>query len=328
MEGEAMTYCIVERRFALRFKRLLHRYAEDAGVTVIAEQRGSEQRAAPDRRKRALAVPPDIDRRTVLSPSGRRIADRRASMLPAVAPIPLPRRLRAHEQAVGFAERISLPAEQQEDVEAARLIVRIQVGELSQFEALYRRFFDRVYSFIATMVENDAAAEWLTQETFLELHDALPSYEVLPTGFREQLAAIMRAKAAEHLRRMHGIDLDEPVVTAEPARQEAPSIEALAFPDWITDVDLRLLIGRLPHTQRQTLLLRNLLGLSETEAARVCGFVPDAVFELHDCALGYLRGRLALLGRETAAPSMRLSMARGRRPGRVLRSRRFALTPS
>lgn len=321
-----MTYCIVDRRLAMRLKRALRRYAEETGVELVAEQRGAERRGGLGRRSRSLTVPAEIDQRVVRGKDGRRVADRRATLLPVEPPAPLPRRLRNHAAGISFAERIALAAEHREDVEAARLIVRIQGGERSLFAGLYERFFERVYVYLEALVEDERTAEWLTQEAFLELHDALPTYEVLPAGFREQLATIVRRRAATHLRRTQGVDLDDPAFV-EPARPECGDDAALACPDWITDGDLRVLIGRLPHAQRQTLMLRYLLGLTDSEAARVCGYGPEGVFELHDGALAYLRERLSLLGREARAASMRLSMSRGRRSGRVLRSRRFALTP-
>lgn len=327
MEGEAVTYCIVERRLALRFRRGLRRYAEDTGVQIVPERRGTDRRVFSDRRRRTLAVPADIDRRLVHNQGGRRIAERRATLLPVHKPAPLPRRLRSHEADMVFAERIVLAPEQQEDIEAARVLIRTQAGDAASFGTLYERFFDRVYSYASTLVDDAVAGEWLTQETFLELHDSVPGCDVTPSGFRERLATIVYAKCADYLRRTRGIDL---AAAADDDHDEserpAESIEhGLAFPDWVTDTDLQVLVGRLPHRQRQALMLRYLLGLSEGEAARVCGCVPDAVLELNGSALAYLRGRLAVLGRETTVSSMRLSMLRGRRPARVLQSRRLAL---
>jgi RNA polymerase sigma-70 factor, ECF subfamily len=321
-----VTYCIVERRLALRHRRPLRRYEEDSGVQVVAERRDAERRIGEERRTRPLAVPADIDRRRVRPSAGRRVAERRATLLPVHQPAPLPRRLRSHAAGIGFAARLALTPEQVEDIDAARIVVRIQGGDGGLFGLLYERFFDRVYSYASALVEDAGVAEWLTQETFLDLHEDIPAYDVAPTGFRERLAGILWAKAAEHLRRTRGIDLtDANLAEDDTDRVQDGSADALAFPDWVSDTDLQLLIGRLPHPQRQAVMLCYLLDLSEAEAARVCGCLPDVVSELNDRALAHLRGRLALLGREMAVPSMRLSMLRGRRPARVLQGRRLAL---
>ena len=325
MEGEAVTYLIVEGRLAPRFRRALRHYEEESGIVVVMERRAQDRRRGEDRRMRPLAVPEDIDRRGVRNREGLRIAERRATLLPVHSPLPLPRRLRAHEPTIAFAERVTPGPEHEEDIEAARLVVRIQAGDATLFGRLYKCYFDRVFNFMSTLVEDQAAAERLTQDTFLDLHDSVPGYQVLPTGFREQLARIMRARAAEHLHGAHGIDVDGYPSDDEPAPGATAADDSLRFPDWVTDTDLQLLIRGLPLAQRQTVMLRYLLGLTEGEAARVCGSMPEAVLELTDGALGYLRERLATLGREMAAPSLRLPMLRGRRPARVLQSRRLAL---
>src|SRR6476659_5918 len=48
-------------------------------------------------------------------------------------------------------------------------------GDQAAFAALYERYFNRVYDFLARMLRDSAAAEDVTQETFIQAMTALPS---------------------------------------------------------------------------------------------------------------------------------------------------------
>lgn len=322
-----MIYCMVQQDLAGRTERALRRYGEDAGVTVLTERRERDRRGRADERRSGLVSgsPVGSDRRKVRNASGLRIAERRATLVPVPAPASLPRRLRPFAESFEFLEPLRVAREHAEDISTARLVARIQAGEDTLFAAVYERYFDRVYTFLGVLLENEAEAEWITQETFFELHARIVSYNAGPIGVREQIASAARNQAVRRLRKGRGIDPDELAEGVVARRESGGGID---LPDWITDTDLLLLIGRLPLPQRQALLLRYLFRLSDHQAARVLDLEPESLEELEDGAHAFLRERLALLGRETTAPSLRLSMVSGRRPARVVRSRQLALHAS
>lgn len=45
-----------------------------------------------------------------------------------------------------------------------------------EFEALFERHFDRIYSYLLSLCHNDQLAEELTQETFFQILKSLPNY--------------------------------------------------------------------------------------------------------------------------------------------------------
>src|SRR5438874_924064 len=62
-------------------------------------------------------------------------------------------------------------------------------GDQAAFASLYNRYFNRVYDFLARMLRDSAAAEDVTQETFIQAMTALPSLKK-PEGFKSWLFTI------------------------------------------------------------------------------------------------------------------------------------------
>ncbi len=54
---------------------------------------------------------------------------------------------------------------------------RVRAGDQAAFSEIYAAFFPRVYAFIYKRIRDQAEAEDLTQETFVQLYRSLPSYE-------------------------------------------------------------------------------------------------------------------------------------------------------
>jgi RNA polymerase sigma factor (sigma-70 family) len=77
---------------------------------------------------------------------------------------------------------------------------RALAGDQAAFAALYNRYFHRVYDFLARMLRDSAAAEDVTQETFIQAMTALPSLKK-PEGFKSWLFTIARNQALNRLER-------------------------------------------------------------------------------------------------------------------------------
>lgn len=61
-------------------------------------------------------------------------------------------------------------------------IARAQRGEVAAFSELVTRNQDRIYRFLVRMTRSQEDARELTQETFLSVYQALPSWRPHPTA--------------------------------------------------------------------------------------------------------------------------------------------------
>jgi RNA polymerase sigma-70 factor (ECF subfamily) len=354
MEGRERTfagvrpivYCLIPRELAPRLHEFLRRhFHDDRTVEVIVERRAGERRAGGDRRERATASSP-VGRvvktgagelrgetaarghRRIRSLAGRRVVERRAPTVVLDAP-ELPRRARPFAERLAFVERLEPSDQHAEDVDTARLITRIQTGERDAFALLYMRYFDRVYTYLRLILRDPTATEDAAQQVFVQALGALPDYEQRGTPFRAWLFIVARNHAINELRHRQRLDLLDPVALdglREGSGGREPDDYGLAGEvlDWISDRELMMFIERLPLAQRQVLVLRYMLGMTNQEVARVLGRSHSDVRVLHHRALSFLRTRLAGVGRGPKE-GQRIRMRRSPRHAPVLRHRRFAL---
>ncbi len=77
---------------------------------------------------------------------------------------------------------------------------RALAGDQSAFAALYDRYFNRVYDFLARMLRNPSDAADVTQETFIQAMTALAGLKK-PEGFKSWLFTIARNQALNRLER-------------------------------------------------------------------------------------------------------------------------------
>jgi len=317
-----MTHCVIPEGLGGRMLRALERYAEESGVALVRERREDERRTPDDRRvRRAIGRFRSSERRTIRNCAGRRVADRRAATLPVTPPFPLPRRLRGAD--IRFTEPLEVSPEHVEDVLTARLIVQIQGGETALFQVLYERWFDRVYTYARAVLERSIFAEVATQEVFAELYAALPTYEIDSQRFRGWLAETMATCVRDELADLGG---EEIAVVSESGGRSTPDAPH-SVPSWVTDADLHVLVSRLPLPERNVVMLRYLMGLSQVEVGDAVGRSTAGVGELHTSGLAILAARQRAIGKPSEASSVRFAMVRRRRSARVLQGRRLALTP-
>src|SRR5207247_5469069 len=107
-------------------------FRDDPSVQVVVEQRGRERRRVADRRARRTPVPPKGDRRRVRADTGRRVAQRRASVV-RTEPPGLPDVAVAYQDQIEFVERLEPSTLEQEDVDTGTLGARLQSGEQEVF---------------------------------------------------------------------------------------------------------------------------------------------------------------------------------------------------
>jgi RNA polymerase sigma-70 factor (ECF subfamily) len=168
--------------------------------------------------------------------------------------------------------------------ELTRDLVAARDGDRVAFAAFVRRSQAEVWRFCAHL-GGSAEADDLTQETFVRVVRALPSFRA-DASARTWLLAIARRVCADSIRR-----------TVRERRRAA----AVRPPAPVTDATpgsaIEDLVHRLDPDQRSAFVLTQLLGLEYAEAAEVCG-VP----------VGTIRSRVAR-GREQLIVCLRAADA-------------------
>jgi RNA polymerase sigma-70 factor (ECF subfamily) len=319
-------YCILPEDLAGEFHEPLRRhFATDPGVEVIVEQRWRDRRRPAERRGPLGADPLGTDdRRRIRASDGRRAGERRVAAVHADPPASLPSLPSDVSDRLVFVERLEPSSELLEDRDTARLVGRIQGGETALFELLYMRYFDRVFSYLHMTYKSLHQAEDATQQVFMQVYERIATYERRTQPFRAWLFTIVRNHAISDLRRTGRLSLVEPAEVDQ--QRDMPVEESYdeRVLDWLTDRELVLFIDRLPPAQRQVLMLRYMLDLSNEEIASVLERSHDDVRQLHSRALAFLRSRLAALGR-TSERGGRHPMTGSSRDLPVVSSRRSPL---
>jgi RNA polymerase sigma-70 factor (ECF subfamily) len=297
-------YCLLPADLAPSLHDELRRhFHDDPDVEVVVESRHRERRRGGDRRHPGRGLPGGRERRRIRSSSGRRIAERRAPLAPPRRPPPLlpPAALR-HAHRIIFVERLEPPSREIEDRDAARLVTRFQAGDRDSFTVLYSRYYERVYSYLRVMLKDAYEAEDATQQVFIKLLEALPSYERREQPFRAWFMTVVRNVAFDYLRTRSRIEPQEAERIDSRLRLLASS-ELEPEMLGIADRELSPLLENLPASQRQVVFLRYVLGLSSIETGRLLGRTPVAVRGLQYRALRALRERLG------AAPGLAVPRA-------------------
>jgi RNA polymerase sigma-70 factor, ECF subfamily len=142
-------------------------------------------------------------------------------------------------------------------------------GDTSAFEMLVRRHYAAVWRVAFLFVRDEAAAEELTQDTFLRAHGALAGWRG-DSSLRTWLATICRRLCIDRVRRKQL----ETVI--------APDLEAMAGSTSETEAladrfDLQAALDQLPDDEREAFLLVHHYGYSSSETATLVGVPASTV---------------------------------------------------
>jgi len=170
--------------------------------------------------------------------------------------------------------------------EERAVVARARDGDADAFDALVRAHSGRVYRLLARMLGDAAAAEDVAQETFVRAWRALPGFrgEALFATWLFRIATNEANRFLAREARRHELPFDDAVVevvdlSADPAG-EAEQAELAAR--------LEQLLAELPARYRVAVVLRDVEGLTNEEAAGVLGLnVRNFKSRLH-------RGRMAI----------------------------------
>ena len=194
------------------------------------------------------------------------------------------------ELASVMAEATSAPQGAEELTAAVRAAQR---GDEAAFRAVYRGVQPGLLRYLRVLVGADA--EDVASETWLQITRDLGSFHGDADAFRGWASTIARHRATDHLRRARRRPAQPTAVEvfAEMASTQDTAGDALVAVD--TDAAIAL-IATLPPDQAEAVLLRVVMGLDATAAARVLGKRSGAVRMAAFRGLRRLAGTLAARG--------------------------------
>lgn len=139
------------------------------------------------------------------------------------------------------------------------------------FEDLYDRYGSAIYRFLRRLIRDSVAAEDLTQQTFLRVHEARASFDPR-RSFRTWIFTIARRLAINWLqhsaRNLESQLTDAPLASPSPEEQTLMGLE-------LARVERAL--AELPTAEAEVLVLRKFEGMPFAEIATVLGCSVGAV---------------------------------------------------
>lgn len=158
-------------------------------------------------------------------------------------------------------------------------MAQVRSGDRAAFERLVHRHLDSVHRYLVRLTPSAADADELAQETFLRLWQRASSYRPGQVRLTTWLHRIAHNLAVDRFRRRHGehTGLAEPEALAEPDGAVTPD-EQLALTR--TGRLLDRAIAALPANQRAALILCQVQGFSNREAAGILGLSARGVESL------------------------------------------------
>jgi RNA polymerase sigma-70 factor (ECF subfamily) len=158
------------------------------------------------------------------------------------------------------------------DTMITELALRARSGDGHAATEFIRQTYAQVWR-VLVVLSSRGVAEDLTQETFARAIRSLPTFRA-ESSARAWLLSIARRVAADHLRTA----ARRPKTDSRSEFDEA----MVVTPDSSEMVVLRALVARLEDDRRLAFVLTQMLGLSYTDAAKVC-----------QCPIGTIRSRVA-----------------------------------
>lgn len=143
-------------------------------------------------------------------------------------------------------------------------------GDTESFKELFARYHDRVFRYASSRIGAGAEAQDVLQDIFLAVWRGLPSFRYEHEGsFPAWLFGIARNVVGTHLRE-RGRTLEVPMVLD---LEETAGFEEEALSKHV----LSQLLGFLPESQREVLVLRFVVGLRAKEVGEAIGKSEGAV---------------------------------------------------
>jgi RNA polymerase sigma-70 factor, ECF subfamily len=155
------------------------------------------------------------------------------------------------------------------------LVARAQRGDSDAFRTLYRDTQPRLLRYLRAIVTDDA--EDIASETWLQVARDLKTFHGDDDGFRGWVTTIARHRALDHKRATSRRPPATPVPAEDLAGLAATDDTAARALDSVATTSAVRLIATLPPDQAEAVMLRAVIGLDATTAARILGKRPGAV---------------------------------------------------
>lgn len=179
-------------------------------------------------------------------------------------------------------------------VDEQELLQRVNRLEESALAEVFDTYYRPIYRYVYHHVGHRETAENLAADVFTRLLERLKTEQ----GPREHLQAWLYRVAhnliVDESRRGAHRDHD-PIDDIEGMADDLPETAARAEQAILTQ-QARLALDRIPHRQREVIMLRFLEGLQSEEVAQILGMSVGAVKALQSRGLVELRKHLANLG--------------------------------
>ncbi len=188
------------------------------------------------------------------------------------------------------------------------LVERIQRGEVGLIGFVYEHYFDALYGFLCSLLNDRAEVEDIVQQVFERMLEALSAGEIRKArSFRSWLFSVARTRALDHRRKHERADVIAPEEFPRgPGERRAVSHELEPSSLWIFDPELARALRSLPTLAREVVLLRYVGDFDLAEIAGIVGVSEDSAKQAHRRALRALRSRLG--GGEHGGAPRRLAM--------------------
>lgn len=167
---------------------------------------------------------------------------------------------------------------------------RLGTGDEAAFERIFRRLSEPIFRFVCGMVQDEALAHDITQDTFAKLWSIRDRMDAVDS-LRAYVFQMARNRVYNHQRdRQVRRDNEEYLRVAHPDASP-PSPDKTLDADMLRSL-LEQWIGELPDRQREALTLRRQNDLSHDEIADVMDVSPNTVNNHIVRAMKELRSRL------------------------------------
>ncbi len=163
----------------------------------------------------------------------------------------------------------------------------VQSGDQQAYARLLDRHLNNVHAYVFRMTNNRADAEDIAQETFLRVWHRARTFKPGRVRFTTWLHRIAHNLCVDAFRKRREIYDGEPDAMAD----DAPTVDELSMAEERRKA-VHAGIAALPERQRSALVLCQLQGRSNREAAQILGVSVDALESLIARARRTLKTRL------------------------------------
>jgi len=170
------------------------------------------------------------------------------------------------------------------------LVRRAQQRDQEAFAQLYEGHFDKIYRYVVLRIGNEAEAEDVTQQVFLNALQSISSFRWKGVPFSAWLFRIAHNQVVDYLRkktRQATESLDESLVISKSDPQ-------LVVEQRLDIEQLMLATKQLTKAQQEVIALRFVSELSTAQVAKVMGKSEGAVKALQHSAIVALRKALSV----------------------------------